>query len=434
MDMVRWINVACLGLAVGGLMMPAGSRAADYNWQRDKGKTIHVLMNNNSLGQALVAKKDLFEKITGITIKVDMFQEQQMRQRLLTVLNAKSSELDVFMTLPSREGEQFAAAGWVSDLTNRVITDAAPDYNFGDISKKLIDASTFSGRLTSLPVNIEGPVLYWRTDIFKKCNIEPPQHLSDLLQAAQKIKTCDPQITPFVSRGLKPAISYTFSNFLRNLGGHLMKDGKSDLCSADDQEAYELYSTLLRDYGPPGVVNYSFLQIASLYAAGRAAMAFESSGQMVYISQNPARPKDTGVMLLPPGPAGSAPTAISWNLAISPFSAQADAAWLFVQWATGPDLQKILTLQAVPSPRSVPSQSPQYKQWLSELPLRQQWQRSLDDMRISGSSELGFPIVANGESRDYIGAPVVDLLLGQRSFAESCATANQAADELIQRK
>jgi multiple sugar transport system substrate-binding protein len=31
-----------------------------------------------------------------------MNQEQQMRQRLLTVLNAKSSEIDVFMTLPSR--------------------------------------------------------------------------------------------------------------------------------------------------------------------------------------------------------------------------------------------------------------------------------------------------------------------------------------------
>jgi multiple sugar transport system substrate-binding protein len=36
-----------------------------------------------------------------------------MRQRLLTVLNAKSSEIDVFMTLPSREGEQFSAAGWL---------------------------------------------------------------------------------------------------------------------------------------------------------------------------------------------------------------------------------------------------------------------------------------------------------------------------------
>ena len=134
-----------------------------------------------------------------------------------------------------------------------------------------------------------------------------------------------------------------------------MKAGRADLCGPVDKNAYELYSTLLRDYGPPGVVNYSFLQTAALYSAGRAAMAFESSGQMVFISKTPARPKDTGVMLLPPGPAGSIPTAISWNLAISPFSAKRDAAWLFVQWVSGPALQKELSLAAIPPPRGSPA-------------------------------------------------------------------------------
>jgi multiple sugar transport system substrate-binding protein len=435
-DLMRRIITIGLGIALGlfAASPMQGARADGYNWQRDKGETIHFLVNNNSLGQALVAKKDRFEKLTGINVKIDMFQEQQMRQRLLTVLNARSSEIDVFMTLPSRELEQFWAAGWLSDLTRQVTADAAPDYDFKDISKKLVDASTFDGHLTSIPVNIEGPVLYWRSDIFKKCDVEPPRTLPDLLQAVKKIKECDPQITPFVSRGLKPAISYTFSNFLHNLGGHLMKKGKSDLCAPENQKAYEFYSTLLRDYGPPGVANYSFLQIAALYSAGRAAMAFESSGQMVFISQNPARPKDTGVMLLPPGSEGSVPTAISWNLAISPFSSKADAAWLFVQWATGPDLQKSMMLEAVPSPRSTPANTPEYKKWLEEVPLRRQWQQAIDEMRSSGSSELGFPIVANGESRDYIGAPVVDLILGQRSFKESCIAADKSVDELIQRK
>ncbi|MBS0532118.1 MAG: extracellular solute-binding protein [Proteobacteria bacterium] len=431
---MRWINVIGLGLFVALAGFPATrGHGSDYDWQRDKGQTIHFLVNNNSLGQALVGKAPEFEKLTGITVKVDMYQEQQMRQRLLTVLNAKSSEIDVFMTLPSREGEQFAAAGWLTDLSD-LVAKAAPDYNFGDISKKLIEASTFSGKLTSLPVNIEGPVLYWRTDIFKKCGVEAPRELSQLLLAAKKIKECDSQITPFVSRGLKPAISYTFSNFLHNLGGHYTKDGKVNLCGPVHKEAYELYSSLLRDYGPPGVSNYSFLQIAALYSAGRAAMAFESSGQMVFISKTPARPKDTGVMLLPPGPAGSIPTAISWNLAISPFSAKRDAAWLFVQWASGPALQKELSLAAIPSPRGSPGNSAEYKEWLDEVPLRGQWQQALDKMRASGSSELGLPIVANGESRDYIGAPVVDLVLGQRPFQDSCKLATQNLEELIHRQ
>jgi multiple sugar transport system substrate-binding protein len=112
---MRWIDAIFLGIAFAAFaeFSSHGARASDYNWQRDQGQTVHFLVNNNSLGQALAAKKDQFEKLTGITVKVDIFQEQQMRQRLLTVLNAKSSEIDVFMTLPSREGEQFSAAGWL---------------------------------------------------------------------------------------------------------------------------------------------------------------------------------------------------------------------------------------------------------------------------------------------------------------------------------
>src|SRR3954463_2015002 len=70
-----------------------------------------------------------------------------------------------------------------------------------------------------------------------------------------------------------------------------------------------------------------------------------------------------------------------------------------------------------------PAISPEYKRWLDEVPVRGEWQQTLNEMRANGSSELGLPIVANGESRDYIGAPVVDLVLGQQSFQESCKIA-----------
>ncbi len=70
-----------------------------------------------------------FEKLTGMTLKVDGYQEQQMRQRLVTVMNAHSDEVDVFMTLPSREGEQFAAAGWYADLAPMSKTEVAGDYD-----------------------------------------------------------------------------------------------------------------------------------------------------------------------------------------------------------------------------------------------------------------------------------------------------------------
>ena len=405
--------------------------SADYNWKRDAGQTINVLVNNNSLGNALVSEIDNFEKLTGISVKPDTYNEQQMRQRLLTVMNAHSDEFDVFMTLPSREGEQFDVAGWVTDLSGRLKDDVAPDYDPAGLSKALLKAGTFSGKVTSVPMNIEGPILYVRADIFQKCNVEIPKRISDIAAAAKKIKACDADVTPFVSRGLRSAVAYTFSNFLHNYGGSYMKDGKSNLCSREGQEALQSYSNLLRDYGPPGVVNYSFLQIGSLYGAGRAAMSFATSNQLSKLLENPARRKDTLVMPLPTGPGGSVPTTIGWGLAMSPFSKKQDAAWLFIQWATSPGTQKALALKGIAPPRAAVADDPVYKAWLDKLPVRKQWEETLTVLGDKGTSEVGYPIIENPRSRDFIGEAVVDIMLGKSDVKTSCAAADKSLNKLI---
>src|SRR5262249_61198836 len=108
---------------------------------------IHFLANNNPISQALLTHKADFEKLTGMTLKVDGYQEQQMRQRLVTVMNAHSDEVDVFMTLPSREGEQFAATGWYADLTPMTKSEVAQDYDAAGLSQALLKAGTFNGKL-----------------------------------------------------------------------------------------------------------------------------------------------------------------------------------------------------------------------------------------------------------------------------------------------
>src|SRR6478672_5499216 len=113
----------------------AQAHAAAFEWKKFKGKTVTFLANNNPVSQALLTYKADFEKLTGMTLKVDGYQEQQMRQRLVTVMNARSDEVDVFMTLPSREGEQFAAAGWYGDLQAMSKSQAAKDYDFAGLSQ-----------------------------------------------------------------------------------------------------------------------------------------------------------------------------------------------------------------------------------------------------------------------------------------------------------
>jgi len=411
---------------------PAVSVAQEFDWRAHEGETITFLANSNPLGQLIVANADEFRELTGINLVVDSYQEQQMRQRLMTVMNARSNEIDVFMTLPSREGMQFASAGWYADISDFIENNVSPDYDSQGFGPALMEAATFDGALTGVPLNIEGPLLYYRTDVFEECGLEAPATLDALVEAAASLTDCT-DLTPFASRGLAPAVPYTFAGFLRNMGGEYMRDGQSALCAPEAQQALTLYSDLLRDYGPPGVVNYSFQQLTALYRAGRSAMSFQSSNEFGPIMEGGVRLEDTAIIPLPEGPGGSHPTVIGWSLAISSHSSNPDAAWYFLQWATGPEMQARLALKGIAPPREAIAESEDYRAWLSESDVRQQWHDALTVLANTGSSEIGYPIVANPESREYIGQAVADLLLGNGTVEEACARADTALNALIAR-
>jgi len=418
-------------LAVLAASATVPATAADFNWRKFQGETVSFLVNNNPWGAAIVEMKDDFEKLTGMKLKVDVYQEQQMRQRLVTVMNASSDEIDIFMSLPSREGMQFAKAGWYADLSQFVKGSVSPDYNFADIGKGLIEGGTFGGKLTSLPLNLEGPVVYYRKDIFAKCGVEFPKTIDGLPAVMEKIKGCAPDVTPFVSRGLKPALPYTFSVFAHNMGGAYIKDGKSQMCSKEMKAATSLYSKLLKDYGPPGVVNYSFYQITSLYKAGKAAVAFEASNEFSGIMEGGERLKDTAITLMPAGAGGSHPTVIGWGISVSSYSKKKEAAWYFLQWATSKEVVAKLALKGIVPPRASTVTEPAYKKWLDEEPLRASWIQTVNDMAKIGTSEVGYPIVANPQSREHMGQAVTDVFLGNKSVDEACAEADRQLDRLI---
>lgn len=418
-------------LALAAFWAGAAS-AQEFDWRAHEGETVRFLANSNPIGRLLIEHEAEFEELTGIDLVVDSYQEQQMRQRLMTVMNARSDEVDVFMTLPSREGMQFAAAGWYRDLTPHFQDAAAPDYDAEDFAASLIEASTYDGALIGVPLNIEGPLLYYRTDIFEECGLEAPASLDEIRSTAEALKECS-DVTPFASRGLAPAAPYTFAGFMHNMGGSYMVDGQSAMCSQPVKDAISLYAGLLQDYGPPGVVNYSFQQLTALYRAGRSAMSFQSSNEFSGVMEGGDRLEDTAIIPLPPGPGGSHPTVIGWSLSISANAANPDAAWYFLQWASSPEMQAKFALEGIAPPRGAVAEAPEYKAWLDESPVRQQWQAALAELASTGTSEIGFPIIGNPESREYIGQAVGDVLLGA-SVDDACAKADAALNDLIARE
>ena len=105
-----------------------GAASAQVDWQKYKGQEINVLLNNHPWTQALRDLAKEFTAKTGVKVQMDVFGEEQFRARLTTVMQAKTGDLDGYMSLTIREGFVFDKAGWYQDLKpfidNKSLTEA----------------------------------------------------------------------------------------------------------------------------------------------------------------------------------------------------------------------------------------------------------------------------------------------------------------------
>jgi multiple sugar transport system substrate-binding protein len=387
-------------------------------------------MNNHPWSQAMREMAKDFTAKTGITVRIDLFNEEQFRARLTTVMQARSKDLDGFMTLTIREGAVFEKAGWYADL-KPLIDDkklTAADYAYEDFGAALRNANTFGGKVVAVPINLEGPLFYWRKDLFAKCKVDEPMAVEDLPAAAAKLKACDASQGIWAARGLRGAIPYSMAGFVYNTGGDFITpDGKPGLCQDKTLVGLNLYASMIKDYGVPGAANHTFTQVIELLGQGRIAMTYESSNEFANIMKFPGRDKDLGVKALPKGKTTgiSKPVSIGWGVAISPHSERKEAAWLFWQWATSRDTQAKLVEKGVAPPRSSVFNGPAFQSWTSELPIRKAWAEALVEIGKTGTGFYQTKTDRIPESRELIGRAVQEVFLGQRPAKEAACAADQ---------
>ena len=428
--MKRLVTGACFALAaVTALgLSTAASIAQSFDWKKHDGQTINLLLNNHPWSQAVKDIATDFTAKTGIRTRIEIFNEEQFRTRLTTMMQAKSSDVDVFMSLKVREGEVFDRAGWYADLTGMLADRAAtaPDFNFEDFGKALRDGETVGGKLVGLPINLEGPLFYWRKDIFAKCGVAEPMTLEAIPEAAAKLKACDANQQVWAARGIRGAINYALAAFIFNSGGDFKTgDGKPGMCQPNTIKGVEMYANLLKDYGPPGAANHTFTQVIELLGQGRLAMTHESSNEFANIMKFPGRAEDVGVKVLPKGVNGiSKPVVFGWGVSVSAHSQKKGPAWHFLQWATSSEIETKLVSAGVAPPRSSVFNGPEFAKWTSELPVRKAWADSLVEISKTGTGIYQSPTSRVPEAREIIGGAVQKIFLGQASAKDALCAAD----------
>ncbi|MEO7243284.1 MAG: sugar ABC transporter substrate-binding protein [Variovorax sp.] len=420
---------------VGGDLLRTGKPLA--------GKTVSFISLNYTYSAGLKALAPEFEKATGIKVNFDLLGTLDNIQKQRLELSAGSGGLDVYQIPPFNRAE-YHRAGWLEPLNsymdNPALTPAAWDKS--DFFPVSLEQGMSKGQQFDLPIFAATIVLYWRKDVFEKAGLSgPPKTLDEMLAAAKIIKEKVPDIAPVGLRGA-PGIEanmWPFPIFLYSYGGNFFKDFPTDMHPVIDDkgsiEAVTVWSTLVKDYGFPGMVNATHEELIVNMQQGRVAMVLDGH-PLAGVFLNKEKSKSygkTGVAPIPSGPAGLFPAFSEHGIAIAKNSGNKEAAWEFVKWATSKDVQLRIAIDGnyvAATRRSVVS-DPAYraKYNFADGELLDATQQMLERRKPTY-----IPAIPEwSELADVIGNQVSRATLGGSSPAEAMKAAAKGMDVILRR-
>ncbi len=233
---------------------------------------------------------------------------------------------------------------------------AYPEWNYNDFLGPLPEkTASFEGRLVGIPYDITIFIAMYRRDVFARMGLQPPRDLDAWLRVCREI---DRAHAPYM-RGTTAqwkvghyALLCHMSAWLWAHGGSFFReDGRPALDDAAGKEALA-YMLELGRHMPDGVTTWDWHGESQSFARGEAAL-YVSWAEFFPVYDDPRLSRIPGLAeaaelprekaLRPPQQCGFGETpGISHQggscLGINRHSNAKEAAWVFLQWVTSPDI------------------------------------------------------------------------------------------------
>jgi multiple sugar transport system substrate-binding protein len=289
-----------------------------------------------------------FEEQTGLELDVEIVPSDVYFSNRIHHLLDGDRAADVYMSGPVLVWEHLAA-GFVRPL-DEFLARASDGYEFEDFVDPLIACNRWTGRfgdplgeglLLELPVNCESYNLAYVPALLERAGVEPPTTWHDYFAAARTI-AARTEARGFGQRGTDAwHTMYTgFATQLWSYGATDFVDGRCALASPESIRATTDFVAALHDAGPTDWVDQRWYELALDFARGRYGLMVDSDHYVAYFEE-PATSALVGEIAyaLPPvGPTGRRrPNLWTWSVVMNDRTRDAEAAWRFVEWATGPD-------------------------------------------------------------------------------------------------
>ncbi|CEJ13767.1 Bacterial extracellular solute-binding protein [bacterium YEK0313] len=331
--------------------------AADFDWKKHSGRTVNLLLNKHPYTDAMVANIANFKALTGMDVKYDVFPEDVYFDKVTSALSSRSTQYDVFMT-GAYQTWQYGPAGWLADLNEFIRNPAvtAPGYNWDDLLPNLRAATAWSGvpgaalggqgaKQWALPWGFELNSVAYNKRVFDTLKLDAPKNLADLREKAARIAKDGGGMYGIGVRGsrswatIHPGYLSGFTSFgakdFEIAGGKL----KAAMNSREAKAFTREWVAMIQESGPRNWSTYTWYEVGNDLSAGASGMIYDADILGYFMNGTGKEKGNIAFTAFTPNPQASAPTpnVWIWSLGLSNFSRQKEAAWTFMQWASGTD-------------------------------------------------------------------------------------------------
>ena len=386
---------------------PAATLPGDpalWTQYKDKGIQISFLSEDTPPTAAIINHVGEFTDLTGIEVNITQANLADVVTKVLLDFASQSGAIDVIYADPM----QILAPlyGNFTDLRKFIADTSLPPLPNGieDFDKMNLIVSGYMidrEKLLAIPYDAPTMLIVYRTDIFENAaykdafqkekgydwtpgpNITWEQYREIAEWVNQKV--ADGTIAEKVSGTGHQAKQYDslmcdFSNVLLAEGGNYFENpdfatwgtatpGAATLDTPEALKAATLYKDILAQ-AAPGSLSWDWNGLAEAISAGGVAMAPQWH-EYASTFEDPSLSKVAGKVkwaLLPKGPAGSKNLWGGTGVAVNSYATEERqrAAWMFITWATSPEIQKQLLLEGSTPTRTSVYTDPEVQQWIAD--------------------------------------------------------------------
>ncbi|MBW8617162.1 MAG: extracellular solute-binding protein [Hyphomicrobiales bacterium] len=341
--------------------------------QKYKGQTITIVWEAGLQSlDPLNFSGPLWEKLTGIKVKVVEVQTAEMFTKIMQEYRAGTGAYDALNVIPA----------WMPDLANagalEVLDPYVQKYGYGDELQKI--AATYrdnqmkvDGKIFGFPDDGDVFVMYYRKDVFGDAKVQEafkaktgrdlavPKNWKDFGETGAALtEILKPQNMYGAAFFRQPPYTmFMFQERFRNEGGKFF-DAESMKATINSDVGVKVLTEMRNEnkFMPPGVEQWGFVENLAAFMAGQTAMtiSWPPYGRWAagYGTDEKALswvPKSTVAgkvgYAMPPG--GHPELAAGFALSVASTSKNKDAAYLFIQWLNSEDI----SLQRVKLPTAL---------------------------------------------------------------------------------